>query len=511
MNRTMGLLLATFLGASNLQANFAPAAWQSEQLPGTGGNNVPYMFPDLTGGPKVLVKGRGTGNVPLKTLTGGPPVWTAGSSTNIAANKDGVFVPTPDGGGYLVAPHNSTLRCVIIAPNGSGTVENLDTTTANYSGISAALDYTFSGTPGGVLHVAYIRNGNTLGYARRNGSGASAWRVANPAATFNFPLLSTAVVPATTTDVNLYYTINTVGSRLDLWVARPVQVSTVLAVITQASPTSNVEDIVQAPLCGTRVGGLDRLYFVGSGGISETTWKLRRLLGGAGGTIQTLGSTVDARGIRVAVAPDGRQRIAWYDATARVVHYLRPSTVADGPPYSAHQPVVGTGAQTNATLHGFTFSPDATPFLLYRNGAGSDFIAFPNDNFDTNGNGRPQILDTAFNSNSAGLEVLPVKATFPGVANSANRFKIRFPTIGNASSNGVGGIQTAAENLLYTVEVSSDLGTWTPLSPGSAITYTNTAISGSVRTYVGVVNDPAPGPFPTRFARLNVSRLNYPY
>ena len=509
MNRTLGLLLATFLGASNLPANFAPAAWQSAALPGTGGNNLPYMFPDLTGGPNVLVKGRGTGNVTLKTLTGGPPVWTAGPSTNIAANKDGVFVPTPDGGGYLVAPHNSTLRCVVIAPNGSGTVENLDSTSATYSGISAALDYTNSGSSGGVLHVAYVRNNTTLGYARRNGSGASPWRVANPAAPIGFPVLSTAVIPATTTDVNLYYTINTTGARLDLWIARPVQVSTVLAVISQASPTSNVEDVVQAPLCGTRVGGLDRLYFIGSGGISESTWKLRRLLGGAGGTIQTLGATVDARGVRVAVAPDGRQRIAWYDATARVLHYLRPSTVADGPPYSAHQPIIGTGAQSNATLHGFTFSPDGTPFLLYRNGAGSDFIAFPNDHFDTNGNGRPQILDTAFNSNSAGLEVLPVGPAVAGLSFSANRFNVRFPTIGSAFEVTGGAVQSTTENLRYALEYSPNGTTWT--SAQGVASFNVTATQGTVRTFTVVSEQSAPGTLPKRFARLVVTRPAYPY
>jgi hypothetical protein len=151
------------------------------------------------------------------------------------------------------------------------------------------------------------------------------------------------------------------------------------------------------------------------------------------------------------------------------------------------------------------------PYLLYRTNDAAGFVAFPNDDFDFNGNGRPEILDSAFNSLQAGLEVLPVGPAVAGVANSANRLKIRFPTIGSANSNGVGGVQSASENLLYGVEVSPDLVTWTPLASGTSISYTATATNGTLKTFVGVVNDPAPGVFPKRFARLLVNRLAYPY
>lgn len=267
-----------------------------------------------------------------------------------------------------------------------------------------------------------------------------------------------------------------------------------------------MEAVVQHPLRGTRVGGFDRVYFIGTNG--GTTWNLRRLLAGTGTTLQTLAATVDARGIHVAKAPDGRERIAWYDATARRLHYLRPSGSTDGPPYTAAQPLVGTGSQTHAELRGFHFDAGGTPYLLHRNGAGSDFIAFPNDAFDIDGNGRPELLDTAFASTTAGLEVLPLAPAVAGLPFSANRFKVRFPTIGNALYSG-GTVQSSSENLRYAVEYSDNGRVWQ--STHGIISYNVTADAGGVKTYTAVSEQTAPGSFPRRFARLVVTRPTYPY
>lgn len=501
MKSLTAVFLAVFLGIPGLRADLRPAAWHSEPLPGTGSTNRPYLFPDAAGAPRVLVKATGTGtNVTRKFLEGGPPEWTAGTSGTLAINKHGVFVPTTGGGGYLVAPHNFSLKIAIFSANGSGSVEVVDGTSATYSALSAALD------PAGNLHIGYVRNSTTLCYARGT---PGAWQVAGQTAPINLPVPSTAVIPASETSVALYFTINSTGSRIDLHLARPVKISSVLFVVHSTSPLAdpNPEDFVQAPLRGTRVGGLDRLYFIGSNG--ESTWKLRRLLGGAGSTLQPLGATVDCRGIHVAKAPDGRERIAWYDAISRSLHYLRPSSVADGPPYSAAQPVVGTGGQTNAELQGFHFSPDGTPFLLYRNGAGSDFMAFPNDNFDFNGNGRAEILDTAFSSLVAGPEALPVGPAVAGLPFSANRFNVRFPTIGSAFEVTGGAVQTTTENLRYALEYSPNGTTWT--SAQGVASFNVTATQGTARTFTVVSEQSAPGTLPKRFARLVVTRPTYPY
>lgn len=487
-----------------VHSDLRPAAWHSAALPGTGGNNRTFIVPDAAGAPRIFVKSNPTsGSATTKYLTGGPPVWTAGPQGSLAVRGGGVFAPSPSGGGVLVAAHGSSLKAVIIGANGSGTEEVIDNTVATYSAISVALD------PSGVPHVGYAR-GTNLCYARRSGSGTTPWRKADQVAPLNITIGDTAVLPASGTDVALYYTLTVATNpavRYDLYRARPVQIQNVLFVVHTTSPQVSLEAVVQPKLRGTRVGGFDRVYFIGANGGS--TWNLRRLLAGSGTTLQALTATVDPRGIHVAKAPDGRERIAWYDATARKLHYLRPSGATDGPPYAVAQPVVGTGSQTSAELRGFHFDAGGTPYLLYRNGAGSDFIAFPNDAFDLNGNGRPELLDSAFASTTAGLEVLPLVPAIAGIPSSANRFKVRFPTIGDALYNGVGAVQSSAENLRYAVEYSENGSTWQ--STNGIIAYHVTANAAGVKTYTAVSEQTAPGNFPRRFARLVVTRPSYPY
>ena len=57
VNRALAILLATFLGASGLRANFTPAAWRYEPLPTAGTSNSEwYFFPDELANPRMLVK-----------------------------------------------------------------------------------------------------------------------------------------------------------------------------------------------------------------------------------------------------------------------------------------------------------------------------------------------------------------------------------------------------------------------------------------------------------------------
>lgn len=514
MNRTLGLLLATFLGASNLQANFTPAAWQSTALDfAAGANNNWYFYPDDLGNPRILTKATSANNTPArKILTGGPPAWTAGASASMGAiNKQGVFVPSLGGGGFFVAPHyaaagtSGPLKVAVLDNSGGITaLETADTNSGKYTGISAELDST------GRLHVAYIDNGSTLCYARRNLQGG--WIFTSLGLGAGIVIHDTSVVPITTDTVSLYYCATSTAQNVTtLWRAKPgiPQPQNQLLIQWDGNELFNVENFVGKTLRGSRVGNVGRLFYFGNNNTNSWTFKLYNNLG-TKTDLETAGN-VSPKSIHVALGLDGKQRVAWYNETSKKIHYLKPVAAGVDVPVPAGTPVALTGTLADPDLLGLHFGPDGMPYILYRRDLNEGFVAFPNDNFDTNGNGRPQILDSAFNSNSAGLEVLPVKAAFPGVANSANRFKIRFPTIGTANSNGVGGIQTASENLLYKVEVSPDLVNWTPLNTGTAITYTATSTVGTLKTYVGVINETAPGIYPKRFARLAVTRLNYPY
>ena len=509
MKRTLGLLLATFLGASDLQANFTPAAWQSTALDfAAGANNNWYFYPDDLGNPRILTKATtsGTTAAARKILTGGPPAWTAETATPMTLiSKQGVFVPTTGGGGFLVAPHNvANVKAALFDNSGAYTLETADTNAGTYTGISAELDST------GRLHLGYIYNGNTICYARRNLAGG--WIFTSLPLGSGIVIHDTAVVPITTDNVNLYYCATSTAQNVTtLWQAKPgiPQPQNQLLIQWSTNPLVNVENFVGKTLRGSRVGNVGRLFYFGNNNTNSWTFKLYNNLG-TKTDLETAGN-VSPKSIHVALGLDGKQRVAWYNETSKKIHYLKPVAAGVDVPVPAGQPVALSGSPADPDLLGLHFGPDGMPYILYRRDLNEGFVAFPNDNFDTNGNGRPQILDSAFNSNSAGLEVLPVGPAFPGVANSANRFKIRFPTIGTANSNGVGGIQTASENLLYKVEVSPDLVNWTPLGTGTAIAYTATSTVGTLKTYVGVINEAAPGIYPKRFARLAVTRLNYPY
>jgi hypothetical protein len=172
-------------------------------------------------------------------------------------------------------------------------------------------------------------------------------------------------------------------------------------------------------------------------------------------------------------------------------------------------PVVGSGSQTNAELVGFMFAPGNIPCLLHRNGAGNDFVSFPRDRFDIDGNGRKDLLDIAFNSPVAGLKVLPVGEAVPGLPSSANRFNVSFPTIGSATHDGNGAVVSVSENLRWAVEYSPNASDWN--SVNGLASFHLTASNGSLRTFTVVSEATAPGTLPRRFARVVVNRPVFPY
>ncbi|WP_193212905.1 hypothetical protein [Luteolibacter marinus] len=499
---SIAFTFALLVGGAAL-ADFDPVNWHDEELTAAGGPFRPYFFPDASGNPRIAVKSStGGSSATLRLLTQGPPAWITGTDVSLPQNRHGVFVPAPGGGGYLVASRNNTsLMVAVFAADGSAKVDIAPLSPTDLTAVSASLD------PSGVLHIGYVQDGTTLGYARRNGEGPNRWRVADVDEPIGDPVASTAIVALSTTSASVYFTVNSDLGRLDLWRARPVEVAGMLTVVHDTlSPLVKFADYVQAPICGTRGGGTERLYYMGSDG--GDSWKLRRLQNGVGADLETQGTTVDCRGIHSAVPSDGRERIAWYDASGRVLHYLRPDTATDGPPYEAFHPLIVSGSQTHAELEGFMFTPDDVPCLLYRNGAGDDFVCFPRDSFDTDGNGRDDLLDIAFNSPVARLEVLPMGEAAPGLPFSADRFNVRFPTIGSASFDGTA-VVSLSRNLRWEVEYSPDASMWEPAD--GVASYNLTATNGSMRTFTVVSENSAPGSLSKRFARVVVTRPEFPY
>lgn len=516
VKRILVILLA---GTAAARADFTPAAWHSAPLETAGAANEWYLFPQSTKEPRVLVKASANNNsaVARKLLTGGPPVWTADASASLGLiNKQGTFVPTPTGGGYLVASHgnagSAVLKVVIFNAAGSPSLETIDPNPGTYTGISAELD------AAGVLHVGYVFNGSTVCYARR--AGGNPWlftSVPNTGAVHD-----TAVIPVPSTEeINgvtrqyetfLYFTATASNVRT-LWRYRPGILNNQLLIQWGTNPRANIENFVGLYLRGSRVGNTSRLYFFGSEGTNS--WKLKRYAGSGTPTELEVAGNVNPKAIRVAMGPDGRQRVAWYNATNNRVHYLRPTPGGVDLPILAGFPVTTTGSQADADLLGFHFDAAGLPYLLYRTTYATGFMAFPNDNFDTNGNGRADVIDHAFLSTTAGLEMLPVEPAASGIAGSANRFKFRFPTVGGAGNNGTGGVTSSQKNLIYSIETSTNGSTWTPVTGVGSVAYYLTATTGTganeVRTYTGVLPGDAPGGVPAKFARMTVVRSPSPY
>lgn len=514
-------LLATFLGITGLRADLSPAAWHSEQLPtAANGSNTWYFLPDLEGAPRIFAKTNSNtaGNTKEILITGGPLAWTSDAPQNIGGvSKQGVLVPKGSGEGFLVAANgNSRLNLAVLASDGSSSPENIDPNAGTYTGVSAELDST------GKLHVGYIWNDNYICYARRNSPGNWSF-TAQPV---NGVIHETAVVPVGFDDVALYYTATALGVTT-LWRATPkvhprdgkLYISyPALAGAGGVAPVpdnsiDNMENHVATILSGSRVGNVGRAFYFGSDGVAS--WKLRRMTNttspvAAPENLETAGNVIPGS-IRTAIGTDGNQRVAWYNKTNKAIHYLKPAAVAVDVPVPAGTPIQLTGNATtlaNADVLGLYFGPDGMPYILYNRTTAQGFIAYPNDNFDLNGNGRAEIIDLAFESTTEGVETLPVKPFAPNTPDSDNRFKFTFPVVDTASGNGTNTVTSPAANLLYSFELSTDNLIWAPPATNGDITFVRVPETNRM---LAIVNEPAPGIHPKRFARVVVSRLNYPY
>jgi len=521
MKPAVAALALMVLGASSAIASLLPEDWESTQLPNAGGTNQWFFFPDAEKKPRIIAKAiANTAAVNRATLSGGPNLWTAAPSVSEGGlNKYGVFVPTGDESGFLVGEHLAggqyRLRMWSFANGtvGDSVVDDVPNA-AGMNGVSAALD------PAGNLHAAWVWNpgaNESLVYGRRNSAGV--WQIdeqifnrpAGGGADNGIRLGVTAVVPSAFGAANIYFTMN---SPITQPVPGTVTSLMRMNLLINAggmfldNPQPLVTAGVRHTLRGTRVGAVDRLYFF-EGNV------LRRWNGAGTTDVQAAVAGAVPRSIHVGISPvDGRQRIAWYDSNSKKIHYLRPNS-ADVT-YTAFNPVTipGGGALADADLQGLHFDANGLPHILYRRAAAEGYVAFPNDEFDTNANGRPEIVDEALTLPQGAVEVLPVPAAVAGVANSANRFKIRFATQGSTAAVGPK-LESASKNLRYEVEVSTNQVTWNKLTELGSITFTQTAATGNnpnqVRTFVGVLPEVAPGALRIRFARLIVTRTNYSY
>lgn len=503
---------------------FDPDEWKSVplgSLVNAATGNGWYFCPDAAENPRILMKATGgNANTAQGWLEGGPPAWTQLDAPAITGiNKQGVFIPRAlGGGGFLVAPHVGTaaqdgIKVAVFDASGSYTLETADPLTGTYAGVSADLDADDS-----TLHVGYIDGGNTPCYAVRTGS---TWEVALTNPIPNSVLHDTAVVRHGNQTL-LYYTATSQGVTT-LWRAIPTRAAdNKLYVFLAASPLTPLENFVAASLGGGRGGSTGRVYYFGRENGQSTDYKFKRRAGitlayptDDGDQLEAgLGNIVPGN-VRVGFGNDNIQRVVWYNTATKSIHYYRPTAPMVDALVAAGTPIKLTGNLANPDILGLHFGPDGMPYILYKTNNATAFVAFPNDTYDFNGNGRLDLLDTAFNSNSKGLEVLPVVPAADGVANSANRLKVRFQTIGTAASNGLGAVTTANRALKYSLEVSTDNISWTPITTGAGVTYTMTESVGNadkqIRTFVGVLPGAEPTTNSIRFARMSVTRTPYPY
>jgi len=506
------------------RADLNPANWHSVAIGEAETNNVWYFWPDAQNNPRIMVKGFSQNAkvkralidfTPAMNLT--PPSWTLGPLDEITgANKEGFFVPDGSDGGDLVVPHASggtqKLKCVSFQ-GGSMAVTEIDPNAATtISSVSASRDSS------GNLHVAYVWNPGLateeLCYARRDTSGQWSFTSVELNGSVAAEVKGTAVVASGLNDVRLFFTLDT-AQTVTLFKATPKEIGGILTIVHQTTPLVNIENFVDYSVSAVRFNSSDRVFYFAVS--SATTRVLKRWV--TGGTISDLQTATVASGplprsIRTATAPDGKQRVAWYEGRTRRIHYLKPVSTASELPYTAGQPVqLATNASNipDSDLLGFQFGADGRPYLLSRRLLGEGFVSFPKDDFDLNGNGRMDLFDAAFNSTNASVIALPIDKT-------EKRLKLRFPTIGSSAANTAGvnvaTVTSAEENLKYAIQTSTDMVNWSTINNTANVTYTFTNDGGSNpnqrRTFTAVLSGEAPGSVPKRFARLSVTRLAQP-
>ena len=492
-------LVLSLLALASAQAQVDITKWRVASLEvAAGSDNNWYFHPDADKNPRVLVKntGTGTGSVTRRYLTGGPPVWATGDAQATAnLNKQGVAVPVANGI-YFVAPHGNVLRMQFFNAAGNTPIANeiIDNTMPITSiGLSAALD------TGGGLHVAYVGNVGTstekLGYAFRPANG-SAWTRATAVdlSTSSQLIKDTVVLPSGTAAGKIYASLKT-GTVVSL-----LRLSVNNNNIVNGSGDGNQGNNIAEMIAGNRLGGVDRLYYF-KAGAQNGTWNLMQA--GDNDPIQNIGLCLPVS-IICKPGPDNKQRIVWTDGLGKKFHYLKPGSSG----FDVIHPLTNTSAA--AEVRGLHFDATGKPFLLYRNSGAAGFIAFPDEEADTDGNGRADIIDYAFNSSSAGIEVLNLRTSAPGVPLSENKFKFRFPTIGSTISNGTGSLISVGGNVTYGVETSLDGQTWTTLGNGSPLLLSQTSASGTppneLKSFTALYNETLPSATKRRFFRVVVKR-----
>ncbi|WP_264490550.1 hypothetical protein [Luteolibacter arcticus] len=477
-------------------------SWQTAPLAaaatGTGASNNWYLFPDANDNPRVLVKATGTGaTVNHRILTGGPPNWTAGALTGTPSlNKQGVIVPYTNGSAYVIAPHNTELWLRFF--NAAGELklsEKVDRSTVpvpiSSIGLSAARD------AGGGLHIVYLGSPNTtsetLRYAFRSASGDWTWSTPRDLSTQSQFVRQTVVIPSDTKAAKIYASLQT-GTVYSLLRA------TVTNANIAAGSAENLGNNIAEHIAGNRLGGVDRLYYFAKAA-QDGFWNLKQA--GLTDPVQTIG-LCSPTSIICAPGPDNKQRIVWLDGLAKEIHYLKPGTTSA---YDVLHPVTDTNG--TAEVRGLHFK-NGKPHLLYRNSLQQAFMAFPGEDLDTDGNGRSDLIDLAFNSSTAGIKILPTAPSAPGLPLSENKFKFQIPTIGSAISNGAGGLFSNSKSITYGVETSTDAVTWTTLGASSPLIIVQSSVSGTfpneLKTFSVMYNETIPAAPSKRFFRIKITR-----
>ncbi|MEK7952623.1 hypothetical protein [Luteolibacter soli] len=498
-------MLLSALATLTAQAQVDISTWRTAQLASatTGVESNWYFHPDSSKNPRVLVKATGTtAKVNYRYLSGGPPTWTTGAATALSnMNKQGVVVPFVNGI-YFIAPHNNVLRMTFFNAAGTATISEIIDNTMPISsiGLSAALD------TGNGLHVAYVGNPNTttekLGYAFRSASGTWKRATAVDLTTLSQFIRQTAMLPSGSGAGKIYASFKT-GSTTTL-----LRVSVANNLIVNAAGDGNQTpgaNIAEA-IAGNRLGGVDRVYYFAEQA-QQGFWSLKQA--GLTDPIQNIGFSLPTS-IICKPGPDNKQRIVWSDGISKKLNYLKPGAGTD--PFDVSYPVKGTSAI--AEVRGLHFDANDKPYLLYQNSPTAAFIAFPDEERDSDGNGREDLIDYAFNSSTAGIQILNPALPAAGFPLSENKFKFTIPTIGSTIANGTGLI-SATQNLTYGVETSTDRTTWTPLGTGSQLFFAQSSATGlfpnELKTFTAFYNEAIPNATKRRFFRVTVKRTAYPY
>lgn len=462
--------------------------WTSQKLANVSlSSNENYLWPDSEGKPTILTTG-GTGG--YLTQTGGPPTWTASFLNPDTTVRTGELFPNTLGGTVLVNTSADSLLAVIFAPGANPVVTTVATglnglrcahciATATSGVVTLHLSFGFRGTDGGEY----------IGYATR--SGSSAWVVA-ARPTGSAAVTGTAVYATNATNGVVYmnYGLTQGASTLAMW--NGVFPGTV----------TNLDGGSYGPICsynGTfyysclrdRTGYTTDIRAFSP--VSQSATSVAVLPAVAGGPTAT-------HGIRAAMGADAKIRLAVADIALGTIYYIKLADASLG-----KAATIGTGA--SADLRGFMFDPNGVPIILYRKSQTDAYVAYPTEKVDTDGNGRVDLMDLAFNNSTTdGVTVLdPALDLAPTVKDSANRFKIQFPVLATPAVTTSTSLKNTAKNLNYRVEISTNLVTWT--APTAATFKFTVSGAANAKVATGVFSDPVPGTTPAKFARVIVERI----